>query len=271
MRPTDPRAVDNPISAIFDLADDVNREAPRMRRLVLYAGVFVGAWLALDLILILQNIVYHPVLTVVLVVLFVLGLWTLLNLRRLNDFLDYYTLRHSVILSIRQEEPGTLAPAGRDPMQRLLSHLASRNNVFAQTMGEAPRSPSIVKGRSGISHEFDHYSRVRPGLLWRLLGLGNPGYQLFIRQVQGAPGEEEMLSMVNSVEDVCRQTRQPASRAIMLWKRVADDDLQDEAYERLNRSSVTYAHSFRTYTSSLQLIIENEDGSYEFMPYVADA
>lgn len=35
MRPMDPRAVDNPISAIFDLADDVNREAPKMRRLVL--------------------------------------------------------------------------------------------------------------------------------------------------------------------------------------------------------------------------------------------
>lgn len=267
----DPRAVDNPISAIFDLADDVNREAPQVRRLVLYAGVFVGAWLALDLVLILQNIVYHPLLTVVLVVLFVLGLWTLLNLRRLNDFLDYYTLRHSVILSIRREEPGMLAPTGDDPLQRLLTHLASRNEVLAQGINRSRRAPFSIRGRTGISHEFDHYFRSRPSLLWRLLGMGDPGYQHFIRQVKGAPSEEELLSMVSSVEDVCRQTRQPASRAIILWQRVADDDLQDEAYDRLTRSSVTYAHSFRSYTASLQLVIENEDGGYEFIPYVADA
>jgi hypothetical protein len=57
----------------------------------------------------------------------------------------------------------------------------------------------------------------------------------------------------------------------MLWKRTGDQDLTDEAYEKLMSSSITMSHRMRRYVSSLELIIENEDGSYEFIPYVADA
>lgn len=226
--------------------------------------------MGLDVILVLQNIAYHPLLTAVLMALFVLGIWTLMNLRRLNEFLDYYTLRHSVILSIRSDEPEVFAPAGSDPLQRLLSYLATRNPLMAQALKEHPLAPISIKGRTGISHDFDYYHRSRPGLTWRLLGLGDPGYQLFIRQVKAAPSEEQILSMVRSVEDVCRQTKQPASRVIMLWKRSAGDELQDEPYEMLTRSSITFEHRSRRHVSSLQLVIENEDGGYEFIPYVAE-
>jgi hypothetical protein len=43
MSQADIRAVDNPISALFDLSEDVNNEAPRFRKLVRYASAFLNA------------------------------------------------------------------------------------------------------------------------------------------------------------------------------------------------------------------------------------
>ncbi len=266
----DPRAVENPISAIFDLAEDVNKEAPRLRKLVWYAGVFVGVWLFLDFIIILQNVVQNLALGAILIALFALGVWTLITLRRLNDFLQYYTLRHSVILSIRQDDPLVFAPQGSTVIERLRSHLANRNPSMAVALRTDGRSPAVLKGKDGMLYNFDYYLRSRSGPLWRLFGLGYPGYQMFIKQVDGAPSVETFWSMVRAVEEVCRHNRIPPSRVIVLWKRSEGHDLGDEAYDSLTRSPLKFQHRLRRYASSLELIIENEDGSYEFIPYVAD-
>lgn len=39
------RAVENPISAIFDLAEEVNEQAPKIRRLIGLSRLFIGIWL----------------------------------------------------------------------------------------------------------------------------------------------------------------------------------------------------------------------------------
>jgi hypothetical protein len=270
MSASDPRAVENPISAIFDLAEDVNKEAPRLRKLVWYAGIFVGAWLVLDFILILQNVVHSFVMGLIFIALFALGVWTLLTLRRLNDFLDYYTLRHSVILSIRQDDPVVFAPQGSNAVERLRSHLANRNPSMAVALRTEGQTPAVLKGKGGMLYNFDYYLRSRSGPLWRLFGIGYPGYQMFIKQVDKAPTVETFWSMVRAVEDVCRQNKSPPSRVIVLWKRAEGEDLGDEAYEHLTSSAIRFQHYLRRYASSLELIIENEDGSYEFIPYVAD-
>ncbi len=268
---TDPRAVENPISAIFDLAEDVNKEAPRLRKLVWSAGAFISIWLVLDFLLILQFSVRNFALTAILVALFALGLWTIFTLRRLNDFLDYYTLRHSVILSIRQDDPVVFAPQGSNAVERLRAFLAGRNPAMATALRADGQSPAVLKGKGGIFYNFDYYLKARPGFLWRIFGLGYPGYQLFVKLLDRAPTAETAWFMVRAVEDVCGRNRLPPSRAIMLWKRTGDQDLTDEAYEKLMSSSITMSHRMRRYVSSLELIIENEDGSYEFIPYVADA
>lgn len=47
------RAVENPISAIFDLAEEVNEQAPTLRKLIGYSRFFIAAWLFVDFLLIL--------------------------------------------------------------------------------------------------------------------------------------------------------------------------------------------------------------------------
>ncbi|HEV8594346.1 MAG TPA: hypothetical protein VGR51_02335 [Thermoplasmata archaeon] len=52
MQAKDVRAVENPITAIFDLAEDVERRAPTVQRLLRYTRVFLYAWLFLDALLV---------------------------------------------------------------------------------------------------------------------------------------------------------------------------------------------------------------------------
>ena len=52
MQSKDVRAVENPITAIFDLAEDVERQAPKVDRLLRYTRIFIYMWLLLDVVLI---------------------------------------------------------------------------------------------------------------------------------------------------------------------------------------------------------------------------
>lgn len=51
MQKGDVRAVENPISAIFDLAEEVNEQAPKIRRLIGYSRLFIGIWLFANFII----------------------------------------------------------------------------------------------------------------------------------------------------------------------------------------------------------------------------
>ena len=49
----DARAVEDPIGAIFDLAESVDRQSPKIRKMLRYVRIFVSLWLLLDFFLIL--------------------------------------------------------------------------------------------------------------------------------------------------------------------------------------------------------------------------
>ena len=50
-RERDARAVEDPIAAVFELADSVDRQTPKIRRVLRYARWFVSLWLLLDFFL----------------------------------------------------------------------------------------------------------------------------------------------------------------------------------------------------------------------------
>ena len=53
MQKGDLRAVENPITAIFDLAEDVENRSPKIRVAIQYARIFIGFGLLLDAIMVL--------------------------------------------------------------------------------------------------------------------------------------------------------------------------------------------------------------------------
>ena len=76
MQAKDVRAVENPITAIFDLAEDVERQSPKLERLLRYTRIFVWIGLVLDFLLIVAFSEYPA-----LAFFFALALFALLLLR----------------------------------------------------------------------------------------------------------------------------------------------------------------------------------------------
>lgn len=267
----DIRAVDNPISAIFDLAEDVNKEIPRIRKLVTYATIFIGIWLVVCFILMFATIFKNLLLGAGLLVLFIIGILALAMLRNLSDFIKYYALRHAAIVRVRNDDPVIFAPKGDTSVLRLLEFIRMRNpNMSSAILSRQYLVPAILKGRSGVFYNFDGYLSSKPGSLWSLLGLGYPGYQLFIKAFVTPPRPEDLLALKKAAEDVSSDNKIPPSRVIALWSRRSDQDLSEDSYHLLMGTTMVFHHRGKRYASSLELIIENEDGSYEFIPYVAD-
>jgi hypothetical protein len=267
----DIRAVDNPISAIFDLAEDVNQEIPRIRKLVRYATIFIGIWLVVCFILLFATIFKNLLLGLGLLALFVIGVLALAMLRNLSDFIKYYALRHAAIVRVRDEDPVLFAPKGETSVLRLLEFMRLRNpNMSGAILNREYQAPAILQGNSGLFYNFDGYLASRPGTLWGLMGWGYPGYQLFIKAFSAPPRPEDLLALKKAAEDVSMRTKVPPSRVIALWCRKADQDLSEESYHLLTGTTMVFHHRGKRFASSLELIIENEDRSYEFIPYVAD-
>jgi hypothetical protein len=267
----DIRAVENPISAIFDLAEDVNREAPRIRKMVTYASLFIGIWLGIDLILILATLGAVFFVSIMLLVLFIFGILALAMLRNFNDFFRYYVMRHAAIVSVRNDDPIVHVPKGDTAVQRVFSYIAGRNPPMNQARASGKfQAPAIVRGASGVFYNLDGYLASRPAFLWRVLGTGYPGYQLFIKSFQSPPRPEDLTALKNAAFDVSVATSSPPSRVIALWCRKETQELLDDAYALLSTAPIIWSHMGKKFACSLELIIENEDGSYEFIPYMAD-
>jgi hypothetical protein len=271
MSQNDIRAVENPISAIFDLAEDVNKEIPRIRKLVMYATIFIGIWLIVCFILLFSTIFKNLFLGLGLLALFIIGILALAMLRNLNDFIKYYALRHAAIVRVRNDDPVIFAPKGETSVLRLLEFIRLRNpNMSNAILNRDYQVPAILKGDSGVFYNFDGYLTSRASWLWGFMGLGYPGYQLFIKAFSAPPRPEDLLSLKKAVEDISIRTKIPPSRVIALWSRKADQDLSEESYHLLTGTTLVFHHRGKRFASSLELIIENEDHSYEFIPYVAD-
>jgi hypothetical protein len=271
MSQLDIRAVDNPISAVFDLAEEVNKEVPRFRKLVTYATIFIGVWLVISFLLMLALLFSNLILGLVVLFLFIIGVFALAMLRNLGDFMRYYSLRHAAIVRVRNDDPIIYIPKGETAVIRLLELIKARNPAMAPAISSRQyQSPSIQRGASSIFYNFDAYLASKPSPWWKLLGMGYPGYQLFIKCFQAAPRSEDLASLKRAAEDVSQATKLPPSRVIALWTRAPNHDLGEEAYQFLGVAKVEFSHRAKHYVSTLELVIENQDGTYEFIPYVAE-
>ena len=113
---SDARAVENPISAIFDLSEKVAKQAPVIKSMVRYASAFIIVWLIVSFFLILallaQGIVF---MFLIMLALFVVGFVALILLRRMNRFFRYYAARHRAIKAVRDMDPMVYVPRGKTP------------------------------------------------------------------------------------------------------------------------------------------------------------
>jgi len=314
---SDIRAVENPISATFDLASDVYEKAPKVRKLVTYSRAFIYLWLLLDFILIVA-LGAHPLislffallvtallfslrwmevnavritaltlaavfagclialsganilLTLFFVLLYFLA-WIILDmLRDIRKFFDFYVVRHAVIKAVRDANPIVKIPEGPDPVARLLAHLrkASPETEHVMSQPEAVKRAVTLGGSSGVAHDFDAVVVAQPSSLWSLVGWAYPGWCMLVKSFDHPPRLDELKYLRHAAEDVVATMKIPPSRVIALWELKGGQSLSDEAYQFVTTEVVTFKHHGDTFLCSLEIIGEDEDGTYDLVPFV---
>lgn len=265
----DPRAVENPIGALFDLSEDVVANAIEIQKAVRYATVFMGVWLVVNFLLVLIFFFqFNLLLFAFCAIVLALGAVSLAMLRRVSGFFSYYVVRHAAIKAVRDADPIVYAPQGATPAERLLAHLRATTPQLSSP-GVEFAVPGIVEGANRLTYKFDIYARKEPGGLWRSLGIGEPGLALFVKIFESKPKPEDVVAFRKAVEDVCARTGTPPLRAIILWLNRNSEGLDDDAYNALMSNQVRVSRSLSSAACALEMITELPNGEYDFAPFMA--
>src|SRR5437773_6232733 len=311
------------MAAIFDLAESVDRQTPKIRRMLRYVRVFVSVWLLLDFFLIIvlaaigggnpgaAFLLFIPIIAllfamrrisgstvrlvllilvivfanlqiisiggllfvgVVLVALFVLGFIILELMRDLRSFFDYFALRHRVIQRVRQADPVVYVPEGKDAVQRILRYLGATSSDVRGMMAVpgAVATPALLTGKSGLTYSFDAYVRRQSSTLWRITSLGSAGFAVFVKAFERAPTLADLQALKAAIEDVSGATKIPPARILVLWRSQGDQSVTPDVYEFLTRESARVKIRGSTFVCSLELAMERDDGTYDFIPVVVE-
>lgn len=265
----DARAVENPISAIFELSEDVVKQAPAIKSLGRYATAFIGIWLFIDLILILATLAAGQLfLFIITTALFIIGIVSIILMRRINRFFKYYVARHRSIKAVREMDPMVYAPKGNNAPERFVGYLRTHSEEMKGQRVEISM-PGILPGRHGRDYKFDIYIKEQPGFLWRAFGFGRHGFSIFVKHFPQKPTGKQIQSFKEAVEDVTARTKIPPSRIVALWERREGDVLDDNVYQYIMKRPVKSKHRFRKLVCNLELVSET-DGSYDFIPHMSN-
>ncbi len=263
----DVRAVENPISAMFDLSEDVAQQAPNIKSLVHYASAFIIVWLIINVFLGLALLVTGQLfLMLIMLVLFIMGVTSLILLRRINHFFKYFVARQRAITAVRQMDPMVYAPKGNNVTERLVTYFRASLPAFQRKEVEVAM-PGIVQGVHGTEYRFDAYIKEPASGAWKSMGLGAHGFSVFIKAFKEPPTVKDLQALKKAVEDVSQRTGIPPVRVIALWERDEDQIISDAAYNFVMNNQVEIKFKSRKLKCAMEIVSETE-GSYDFIPYI---
>jgi hypothetical protein len=263
-----PPGVEDPISSIFDLSDRVAQMAPTVRRLYRYTAVILVLWIVIMAIVTLFTFGSNFLIAGLAIVGFIVGVIALSLLRQTDAFFRGFVQRHRAIRLVREADPVVKIPEGRTPIERLNRYLVEENPTVARLVhdhSDAVRYRITLSGR-GRSVPFDLVIE-RPGSWFaRTLGTGDPGFAVVARLATGAITLVDLQRMEADVVDSLPSFRGVPLRLILLRPQPAP--LPEDAYEYAVGHPVLLGGRLTHHRASLEVITENPDGTYDFVPRV---
>jgi hypothetical protein len=269
------RGMENPLSAIFDLADDVSQYSRYVKKMVWYAIIFMMFWMFFNFLLVLLSLsTGQGILFLVLMGLMISGLVAILLILRTHLFFQYFTRRYNGIRTVRDSGEPAVIPKGATIEDRYLRFLKDKHPPLEQTLKHSPKAltrSAKLTGATGASHLFDLYMTLPPDFSWKVMGFGEAPYGLFIKKFKGKPKMTDILDFKNAVKDAAEAQEIVPSRIVLLYKCPKNfKGLSDDLYSFLTREEFKYTLKGKNYFPVIQVVGETEEGFYDFTPLVPE-
>ncbi|HZY71290.1 MAG TPA: hypothetical protein VFF67_09995 [Thermoplasmata archaeon] len=265
---TGPPGVEDPISAIFDLSDRAAEMAPTVRRMYRYTATIVVIWIVLMAGVTLGTLGGAPWLSILSLLGLIAGVIALSLLRQTDRFFGAFVQRHRSIRLVRDADPVVKVPEGRTPIERLGRYLVQSNPTVESALQESPSAMQyrVALPASGREIVFD-LTVVRPGgALWRSLGRGRSGFAILARLAGESVALDDLRRLEADAQAVA--ARLPARIVRLILLRPRTGPLPEDAYEYAVGHAVELRHGTGRSRAQLEVISENPDGTYDFVPHV---
>lgn len=263
-----PAGMEDPVGAVFDLSDRAAEMAPTMRRMYRYTATVVVVYLVIMVILLLVSLRADLFLALLAIVALAFGVVALSLLRETDRFFRAFAQRHRAIRLFRDADPAPRIPEGRTPVERLSRYLAQSNAPIGDLLRDDPEALKLKVEVPGPQRPipFDLLI-VRPGgSLYRSLGAGAAGFAVLARLGPDAPTVADLQRFAQDVTDIAPSLAGLPVRAILL--RANPAPLADAVYDYAVGRTIPVAHGFTRSHSSLEIVSENANGTYDSVPYV---
>ena len=265
---TGPPGVEDPISAIFDLADRAAGMAPTVRRMYRYTATIVVVWIVLMAFVTIGTLGGAPWLAILSFIGLIVGVLALGLLRQTDRFFGAFVVRHRSIRLLRDADPVVKVPEGRTAIERLARYLAASNpaiEAWVRTDSGAIRY-RVTLPAPGREVPFDLVLQ-RPGSsFWRTFGRGDPGFVILGRTAVEPVGVDQLRQLQGDAQAVASSLPGAILRLILLRAKPAA--LAEDAYEYAVGHPVELKRGLARFRSTLEIISENPDGTYDFVPHV---
>ncbi|HEV2167142.1 MAG TPA: hypothetical protein VGS23_09255 [Thermoplasmata archaeon] len=256
---------EDPIAALFELADRVAEQGPKIRRIYAYTAAVVGVFLAILVYLLFEALRGSALFVGLALVTVVLGGTALTLLAESDRFYRSFSERHRRLRMLQFAEPTPKIPRGSTPLRRLAQHLARTSPRVAARLVEHPRALSIRtrRGANGALVEFGLSIAAPESFAHRYLKIGDPGFVVLARLGPDALTVAELERFGETASDVARSLHGRLVRAIVLRTRPLPID--DDVYELSTHRPLAVPGGPSV---PLEVITELEDGTYDLIPHV---
>src|SRR5206468_10701880 len=99
---------------------------------------------------------------------------------------------------------------------------------------------------------------------------GTPEFTSSVKAFDKTPTAEFMKSLKATIDDTSLAARIPPARILVLWRAKGNRSVSANAYEFLTKEAVRVRHRGSTFACSLELAVERDDGTYDFIPLVLE-
>jgi len=271
----DPRAMENPISAIFDLAERVSEKAVHIRKNFWLSLLFVVFWLGATVVLFISVALRGGVVaSIILLIVLISGFYTFRMLYFDYLFFDFFSRRFHAIKLVREGNPNLYIPGGETPVERFLNHLAENHPLFSALLTQHPESiqfSAILRGKSGGAYQFDAYIGI-PGGSSILKQTNLPrtiqkqGYALFVKLFDHTPTLQDIIALEEAVKDITAQTCLPPSAVAL--SEGGTGELPDDVYNHVTEVKKEVRCGRKVFPLTVQVVTGTE-GTYDYVPIIS--
>jgi hypothetical protein len=242
--------------------------APVIRRMYRYTSTVLLFWIVIMAVVAFATLRGALFLTILAIIGLIIGVIGFGLLRQTDRFFRLFAQRHRSIRLVREADPRVKIPEGRTPIERLGRHLVESNPTVEALVRLEPAAVryKVNLGAGAKSVPFDLLIERPGGAAWKALGLGDHGFAVLARVAPDAPTVADLQRLEHDIAAVGSHLDALPVRAILL--RTQPVPLPEDVYEYAVGHPAFLRRGGETHRVTLEIITEQADGTYDFVPHV---